>query len=207
MFTLLLAFAVQGDVVKIPFKDIWAYNIPGTTEVSEKEEKPKNATPAEWMRFNRESLVNQIYIGLGDRKRGQLAEKGFCVAETGLNALKAAHAVLVKHEKPQEEFANGTDITLVFFSHSVGSFVHLVDVERNGREIQIRYRFKPRMELYLTTHFALIPLGKLKPGEYEVKLVQMPMVNPGHPQDGQLAPDELIDQIICKPFLVLVTDK
>src|SRR5262245_3839548 len=92
------ATVVHADEsIKIPLTDIWAYNIPGTTEVSEKEEKPKNATPAEWIRFNRESLVNQISDELAsERKLKQPAETGFCVSGEGLDALKAAHAIIVK---------------------------------------------------------------------------------------------------------------
>jgi hypothetical protein len=113
---LFFATAVHADEpVKIPLKDIWAYSIPGTTEVSEKEEKPKNATPEEWMRFNRESLVNQLYVGLGNRKRGQPADDAFCVAGTGLDALKAAHAVLVKHVQHQKTF-QATPTSLLFSS-------------------------------------------------------------------------------------------
>src|SRR3954471_19320690 len=109
-----LATAVQADEpVKIPLKDVWAYRIPGTTEIAEEENRPRNATPAELLRFDRESLVNQIKAKLGNRKRGQQADPGFCVAGTGLDALKAAHAVIVKGEKPQQQFASGTEITLV----------------------------------------------------------------------------------------------
>jgi hypothetical protein len=65
------------------------------------------------------------------------------------------------------------------------------------------------MTLNLTTHFALIPLGKLKPGKYQVKFVQMPIESdepPDHRQVGQLESDEWVNQIISKPFNFRVTE-
>jgi hypothetical protein len=210
-FAILFATTVRADEpVKIPLKDIWAYNIPGTTEISEKELPPKDATPAQLMQFDRTSLVRQTYIELGVRKPGQLADEGFCVAGEGLDALKAAHAVLVKHEKPPRKFEPETEITLVFFAHSTGKYLYILDAERGGTTIRVQYRFKAHMQAYSTTHFALIPLGKLVPGQYSVEFVQKPIVSdepPDHPQVGKLESDEWVNRIICKPFSFLVKEK
>ena len=95
---------------------------------------------------------------------------------TGIDALRRAHAVFAEGKKPRDTFAPESAITIVFFSYQFGTYVHLQQVELRENIIDVEYRFVPHGEIYLTAHFALIPLGKLPIGKYQVRIIQAPPV-------------------------------
>jgi hypothetical protein len=173
--------------VDIPLETIWAYDMPGIWRY----EKPRmrdvqelepeiferiGAKPStEQAELQKKSLVIQFGSTLDTlvnlptlRER---AGKAFAVAGTGREALQNAYRVRVERKSPSTSFSQGTDMSLVFFSHQFGDYITLDEVFRQGSKIVIRYRVVPRETQNLTAHFALIPLGKLPSAVYQVEVV------------------------------------
>lgn len=175
-----VAFAIVGllslpaplrseEMYKIPLDKIWAWEMPGTLDVATLEkDKPPN--------FAYGPLVRDLLRVLGDApEEGKPAREAFAVQGTGLDALRKAHAVLVQKKKPRTTFPTGNEISVVVFSHSFGSYVHLEKVQRRDDVIEIHYRFVPHKTGELTEHFAVVPLGRLPAGKYQVAVIQSPM--------------------------------
>jgi hypothetical protein len=193
LFAILFATAVQAEEpVKTPLKDVWAYFMPGTKEVTKLEPLPENVSEKDLSKIHRDSLVTQILAAL----RGEKPEAAFCVLGTDIEALKAAYNVLVKKAPPQNKFPDDKDATLVFFSYRFGKYVQITSVERTGNSIDIRYRFESHPDQILTSHFALIPLGKLPIGKYGVHLTQE--------KKEDVVDARTVNEIICKPFSIVV---
>jgi hypothetical protein len=93
---------------------------------------------------------------------------------TGPIALRNAHAILVGGEQPHQALPANRVITLVFFSYMSGVDVPVQAVDLHDHLIDIRYRFVTYIERNLSMQLALIPLGKLSAGQYEVKVTQLP---------------------------------
>jgi hypothetical protein len=205
--------AKQSEVVTIPLDRIWAYDMPGTQDVRDLEpdkfgEHTKWLTSEEQAKLERESMTDQIRIALpclrGDR--GEHAKPGFAVLGTGAEALQGAYGGLVKGEKPDESFPSVSNVTIVFYAHLCGEYVHIEHIERKGSTVEIQYNFVPHMSQIMSWHVALIPLGKLNCGTYEVKFVQLPKPKaPGVRQTG-LEPDEVVNRVVCRPFSFSVFD-
>jgi hypothetical protein len=157
------------EMHKIPLDKIWAWQMPGTLDVATLE---KDKPPS----FAYGPLVRDILRVLGDApEEGKPAREAFAVQGTGLDALREAHAVLVQKKKPQNTFPAGSEISVVFFSYSSGSYVHLEKVQRRDNVIEIRYRFVPHKTAELTEHIAIAPLGPSPAGEFQVAVIQSPM--------------------------------
>ncbi len=117
-------------------------------------------------------LAWEMTIAVGFPSDGKNLGDGFATQGTGLEALRSAHSVLTEKNKPRETFPQGSSIFAVFFTTEVTAYVHLHHVERKGNLINIRYRFVPHETEDTSRHVALIPLGKLPPGEYRVNVSQ-----------------------------------
>jgi hypothetical protein len=134
------------------------------------------------------------------------ARKGFAVGGREVEALRQVHDILVKGKEPEESFLASSEISVVFFSYQGRRFVHLNRVDRRGREIDIGYRFVPHETEDMTVHFALIPLGKLSAGEYQVNVVQSPMARKyrrhHEPTSGALA-----RRIVCNSFSFSISEQ
>jgi len=172
------------EAIEIPLSKIWALNIPGTRNVRELEpeveaakERLKSLPPIEreeeFTELLKKSLIWQIRKALqpGSKRAGP----GFAIASPEPELLQAVRDVLTGETKRSISFPAGNNITAVFFSRSSGVKVHIYHVERRDDVIEIHYRLVPYQEMYMTEHFALIPLGKLPSGIYLVKVVQGPM--------------------------------
>jgi hypothetical protein len=166
------AVAKQQDAIAIPLDQIWTNSSPNTREIEELAKEQIKVSGRDLWRPMVRSLSDPPWRAAD----GQLAKPGFVVEGSGLEAFREAHAVLVGDKKPQRAVSSGSEFTLVFFSRPVQAGLELQEVTRRGNVIELQYRFVGRAELYLTTHLALIPLGKLAAGQYEVKVVQMPSV-------------------------------
>ncbi len=190
----------QSEPVRtIPLNRIWAVDMEGTRNIHELE---KNGTLGE--RYVDEIVRALIDTGHDLRLKQKPANPGFVVAGDSVKALQRAHAVLVDREKPARSIAEGTDVALVFFMYSAGIDVQLRAVEVRGKTIELKYRFVNYVEKILSTQFALIPLGKLASGKYEVKLTQLPSVGGKSKTDYQeIVPPRYVQeagQIISQPF-------
>jgi hypothetical protein len=207
------ALAEQNDdranteVVKIPLDQIWAYNMPGTRDIRELEphqlpDKLERDPPEEQREMKDQSLWVPLAMSLcADSsshwpRKGEIARPGFVVAGTGREALSAAYDVLVKGAQPSESFPSGTPITLVFFSYQCGSYIQLEALERRAKSIDLQYRLIRPVNKIVTAHLALIPVGELLPGNYEVNTLQLPT---GHQRlDLTYSPVDRNDQLAPK---------
>ena len=202
--------AAQGETPKeqavtIPLDKIWAYEMPGTRDVLELEpdrfgSEVRKLSLEERRKRKKESLTLQIVAHLPIPKLGQPASPGFAVLGSGEESLREANAVLAKGRKPHEAFPIHREISLVFFSLGLEYYVRLDKIEQQAHKITVRYFFVPHRETIVTSHFALIPLGELPAGKWQVDVVRSPL--PESPEvAGIPAPDAAMDaSVVCRPF-------
>jgi hypothetical protein len=202
------------DTVTIPLDQVWAYDMPMTRDIRELEPNfsgKRIATLSAEERDHRfsQSLVNQV-TGVLDYlspRKNKLAGPAFAVTGTGLSALRQAHAVLVDNTTSQHLFGSADDISIVFFSHSFGSYVRFEQIQQHGNTFDIQYRFESHLTRDMSRHFALIPIGKLPIGTYRVKLVQLPIVGEGVAGEDTLVSADKVRHIICQSFYFSVVDE
>src|SRR5690606_20898331 len=84
------------------------------------------------------------------------------VSGDGLDALK--------HLEPSDKLPAGKPVSLVFFTHSTGRPIFVQQVNRDDQKITLRYEVGDRNTFFQSQHFALISLGKLPPGQYDVEI-------------------------------------
>lgn len=204
--------ARADETGSISLKDIWAYQMPGTHDIRELEPKvygvkDKDPPVEEQERRFRESLIHHILRALAPpkmEKEGPVPvaapEPGFVVVGTGKHALREVHAVLVDKKVSNRPLPANSELTLVFFSHFAGSYVHLSAVKRQGGVIEIDFCFVPHFTSEVSSHFALIPLGKLLPGKYSVKISELPVAKPVVGADSTRLHPDWQRELICKPF-------
>ena len=200
-----------AETQTIPLEQIWAYEMPGTRDVRELEPDVygtvvRTLSAEERDRRFNESLVAQILESLGPPpavKPGPIRlpdpKAVFAVKGAGFEALKEAYAVLVEKQTVPASLPTGSEISIVFFSYEAGSFVQVRDVERRRKVIQIRYRFAPHGLAIATSHIALIPLGPLPAGEYQIAIIQSPMDTKWVPSGTELINLEWEKKVVCKP--------
>lgn len=196
----ILAFAVaitlascavaEERPVEIPLKEVCAYQMPGTQDVGKLDEGQAQGF-----------LVEPILKTL--QRHPREPERAFAVEGEGLEALRNVYKVRVAGEDPPKHLPAGKKMSIVFFSYLDQPAVQLHHVEREGMEIVIRYRFRPREELGLTSHFALIPM-KLPPGKYQVKIVESPMAKKYVDLGFRPIPKSAALEVICRPFEFIV---
>jgi hypothetical protein len=193
----------DAESVTIPLDKIWAYGMPGTRDVQElSKEQTTNARRSLFASISESAVIRADKL-----KWKGAARTGFAVAGTDATALRAAHAVLVEGAKPREVFSSDEKTSLVFFSEPAsGARVHLRKVERRGNEIEISYLLDPYIERDVSAAFALIPLGKLPVGKYQVAMRQLPREKFVKP--GLKALDEKWGrEFVCKPFSFTISEK
>jgi hypothetical protein len=133
------------------------------------------------LRLNREHLEPYVWADQIRRelsrglKKDETAGEGFVVTGRGERALESAYLVLVKGEKSANKFSESKELSAVFYSHSSGLYVHLTSATLEGHQIKVYFKLVPHKTKELSTHFALIPLGKLEAGEYELTMVRIPL--------------------------------
>lgn len=190
-----MANAADEQPVAIPLEKIWAYQMPGTGDIT-KLEKNKST-----------KMIDEIRRALGPpmlNKPGPTKmpdpRSGFAVKGAGGDALRQAYFVLVKGRKARTNFAADETISIVFFSHQFGPFVHLSKVQRAGNQIDVRYKFVPHESEQVTEHIAIIPLGELPTGTYEVTFNQQPLEKQFTNQGFQPIPKSEAQDVVCGPF-------
>ncbi len=199
----------KAETVVIPLDQIWAYKMPGTRPMNAFLQRGVYVTPeGSLLGEIRRALVQEPVKGTSRPIQWKDAKPGFAVLGTGMDALREAHAVLVKKQEPRKSFPVDTEITLVFFSYDAGSYVHLHRVDRQDNVVEIRYQFVPHYSLDGSEHFALIPLGKLPAGKQRVNVIQSPLQQKHVDKFGvQPLRTEWGRRIVCKSFSFLVTDQ
>ena len=181
---------------EIPLKSIWAARMPGTTNIRELE--PRTAGD------NREfgPLTHTIIRTMqrdGTNGWGRPdAGPGFPVPGEGIAALNAAYDIIF-HNVDRPATVQAGEVTIVFFARRSGQHCYLEKVEREGNVITLTYRFHLHRTAHVAAYFALIPLGKLEPGTYEVQMEQLPMARPVGEPSG-LIEGERLKQTVSEPF-------
>lgn len=176
----------------IPINQIWAYRMPGTKPVQELDKLEEAATRDE---LNR-SPVFQIANALSTRiNEDEAPLPAFVVPGVGKEALENAAFVFEGKEQLSATFSTDEDLTLVFHARESGWYIHLVSVEKLGSTIRIKYRPVSHITSDVTKHFALIPLGKLNEGTYQVLVECLePTSNVGTPHTNMFESWRLVAQ-------------
>ena len=114
---------------------------------------------------------------------------------------------LVENQECPQSFCEDSDVFVVFFAHDFSNHVWIKNVERAGDIIEVQYGIIPYRQKVNSISFALIPIGKLTPGQYQVKFTQLPMDKQLIQEGFKSVSDESIARVICKPFAFSVTAK
>ena len=183
------------DATLVPLDQIWANDMPGTRNVRAIESQKQ---PGQVWKLEQSPLYVQIFRSLHQfPKEGEKVGPAFVVEGTGKVALSNAHAIFTKQAAPESSFPPDTDLTLVFYSFIFGRYVWIESVEQAENLITVNYRFVSHMTAESTTHFALIPLGKLPNGKFRVEIKQLPPKSV-HGQTVSLVSDP--SRFVCDSF-------
>jgi len=159
----------------IPLDRIWAADMPGTKNVRKIESQPQ---PGRVWRVDDSPLVAQIHRSLKRRLQpGERIGSAFVVTGSDLGALRNAHAVLVNKVERSTTVPSDNELTLVFFSYIFGRYVWIESVEDLGNVIDVKYRFVSHRTGEVTSHFALIPIGRRVEETVEVRITQLPPID------------------------------
>jgi len=185
---LALCNASDTSTIVIPLAEVWALGMPKTKDIHKLDTK-KLKVPFGTLQTGPLDMLERL-----EKKR---AEPGFVVNGLGQVALEEAHRKLPDGKKPETKFAGGSELSLVFFSHGLGRFCHIQEVKRTNGTIHVAYQLVPHGTENGSSHIALIPLGKLPVGEYQVKIHQIPL-----DKKSGIPPLVGIDTTlsICQPF-------
>jgi hypothetical protein len=200
----LSGFACAGESQNIPLDKIWAYKMPGTRGIQELDKaRPKGSGRS------LVALISESWVLRADDLKGKdLARPGFAVAGTGLSALQFAHTAFEKGTKPRELFSPNEEVTIVFFSELAGgNRVQIRQVDRRESRVVIRYCLEPNVGGYRALNLALIPLGKLPVGKYDVEMCQLPREKKYVELGFKPLGEEWSRQFLCTPFSFTVTEK
>jgi hypothetical protein len=152
------------------------------------------------------ALVELIQQSLMRRRNHGDAEQAFVVEGEVDSALRQVYDVLVKRERSNSQISVGDKAWIVFFTYSIGQFVHLKEVLREGHNIKIRYRLIPHSSKNLTRHLALIPIEALPSGTYKVDIVSTPLEAEFVASNYVAIPESALKQRVCRPFNFSVVD-
>jgi len=158
--------------IEIPLKQIWAADMPDTRNIRELEPR----TPGDRRKFG--PLMTGIHKELmQDNERWGRPDAGraFVVPGKDIEALNYAYDIVFGSHWEGPKVVAAKEVSLVFFARQSGQYVHVEKVQREGMVITVQYRFVAHRNRNRTAHFALIPLGSLRPGEYDVRTVQLPV--------------------------------
>ena len=194
-FEIVPAPELSKDAVVTPLNQIWALDMPGTMPMNEDQKLGKHIS-------EEGPLLKEIrwhFHMLRRRPESKIPEAGFVVNGMRMEAMRKAHAVLAKNEQIQNSFAEGEELSLVFYNYPSTWYVYVHDVVRQGNEIRIRYKFVPHESTKVTNHFALIPLKNLTEGEYQVTIEQLPLEQ-RYVEEGWKPQPPRPDRLVCESF-------
>jgi hypothetical protein len=181
--------------IRIPLKDIWAWGMPGTKDVDDLDSEQKPAI----LKIHNVLTRNPFDLPPDQRDAGP----AFALAGTEASVLQDAAAILAGEKKAEEKFSTDDDVWVAFYALQFGSYVHIRDVELAGNVVKVSFVFVAHKTKGISTHFALVPLGKLASGKYSVEIVQMPMDTSDFLMMKKLDKDidkEAEREYVCKPF-------
>lgn len=150
----------------IPLHEIWGYEMPGTRDVNQLDTENVDGTS--------HPLINSLHRNIDKRFKTE-AGPAFVVEGDGRAALENMLRGLIN--SPSQHVPTNTDLSLIFYTRFSGHYVHLETVERIGKRFVLTYRFVTHSTFNTSFHFALIPLGQLPTGTYEVEIKQSPSID------------------------------
>jgi hypothetical protein len=152
-------------VIEIPLSEVWAHGMPGTRRIAELMSDPRSE----------DSLMGQIGKEHSFARGKKPAGPALAVEGRGLEALKNAHAVITGRSPRSDSLSKDHEVSIAFFTLTSSRYVHLTKVTRSRQTIQVRFEFIPHETKDLTQHFALIPMGKLPKGKFQVEVIAEPL--------------------------------
>ncbi len=161
---------------EIPLDKVWAYEMPGTHPMDMPLlEDGKTYATADG------KMIGEALAALKDF--GSDVRGGFPVAGTGSAALIEAHKVLAGGAAPGGTLDRTQKISVVFFSHQPGLFVHLKKITQKGSLVEIAYQFVTRETKDPTPQLAIIPLYEVPAGTLKIILRSEGNTAPVDPHD------------------------
>ncbi len=212
VLVLCCSISAAKEAVEIPLSEVWGMNLPGMKPVAHLEPEShgkQGETLSDEERGQRRinSMTYQLIRALSPDLRNEIPIlPGFAVLGKGREALENAHAVLVKDQPIQNSFPEDRVVSAIFFAQVIYR-LHLTRVERIGNSITIEYCLAPEASRNIVSpKLAIIPLGKLQPGKFQVNIVGFTKTR-GYPQsDCKPLRDKKIEQLVCQPFEFSVLD-
>ncbi len=174
-FVLCCSPVYAEEPVEIPLDQIWALDMPGTRDLRELEQGDKFKSLSATERIQNSLVENTRWLlNVNHRPSyGSVVGRGTVIAATGLEALKHANAILADKQTRIEWFDSSEELTLVFFAYESGRRVRLSKVYSTKKEVVVEYAFEAVEFPKSTSQIALIPLGKLPPGNRNVKITRL----------------------------------
>jgi hypothetical protein len=195
----ILSLTAAGE--EIPLKQIWALGMPGThqIDISKSDGSYKSVEGRAADTIRKSSFLRP--------NRDDEIDACFVVAGKGIEAISNASKVILSKEKAARAFRSDGELSLFFFARRSGVFVHVTRAIVRDGVIHITYSLEPHSTRQVTEHFALIPLGTLKPGKYTVELSR-DRKDTLTPPDGLSPVDgKLETYLICKQCEFLIEAK
>ena len=153
-----------NGAIAVALDKIWAFRMPGTIDIAKTIPKSNRG------------VVKDIRNSLSHLTANEGQEfSAFAVAGDGLTALNEAKMTVVGGSVAKHSFRPNDQLWIVFYTRTCPYYVHIDAVERTTNSIRIEYRFVPHEETIVTVHFALIPIGRLSNGKYQIQMTEVPM--------------------------------
>jgi len=200
----------QADTLTIPLDQMWAFDMPGTEDIRELEpailrKNLQKLPTAEQFKLLRKAIISKIAESLSTEapswpREGGKAEKGFAASGSSVEVVHRAFAALVDGDAPRATFSTDDRIHLFFFSHSFESYVYIRQVVQRGNAIEIRYSVVPHTERHVTPNFAIIPLGNLPAGKYDVTIIPLPLDQKYKQAGFKPMSEDWLRRMVCGSF-------
>lgn len=222
--------AQEPPKIEIPLSSIWALDIPGTRDIygldlMDFNERSSPGWGYEEFRKEREGSINAIRKTLASWPAGEESLPGFVInrkpdygvlRSAGMTFGRGLQSLGPRSKLAYEinerlwgnySFPSGDESTLVFYTHPSSYYVRLDSVTRQGNTFTVSYRAEPHYTAESTVHFALIPLGKLLAGEYQVRFEQVAMERKFHERGFIPFSPQQQARLICRNFNFVVWDR
>ena len=176
---------------RIPLDQIWALNMPGTQNV-------KDLYTHKDLRNTAISKIHEVLFRSGEVR----AKAGPCflVMGEGKEALLNAAKVIVDGTPPAKTLPPDKNVWLVFYSYPASGYVHLQSVRQTRTEVTVRFHVVTHRSADSTSHFAIIPLGKLPAGQVDIKVIEVPSETPYTNHDKT-------DRVVCDSCTFTIQNK
>lgn len=168
LFCCSASYAEDTPAVEIPMSAIFGHAIDGTQPIS-------FLAPGKLNKHGKNEMTEPSPVAAINRHLGAqwtTRPEGFVVSGSAEHAILMAKERLVDGAKPQK-LTDQDRLWLFFFTRLGPLTMNIESVKIEDHRIDVRYKFpkeRPGGHMASMTHFALIPIGTLEPGEYDVMI-------------------------------------